>query len=80
MNTCILHQPRNCSVHTTVSKVLYNCLIYQQAQLERPYFVSLSKNFLIHVMNVSSTTALACELNPLEPHSFCQLMILGFCG
>ena len=66
MNTFILHQPHKCQVHTTVSKVLSNCLIYQQAQLERPHFVSLSKNFSIHVMSVRSTTVLTRELNPLE--------------
>ena len=63
MNTFILHIHQ---VHTTVSKVLSNCLINQQAQLKRPHFVPLSKNFSIHVMNVSSTAALTRELNPLE--------------
>ena len=34
---------------------------------------------LFDTCHVSSTTALARELNPLEA-PFCQLMILGFCG
>ena len=60
MNTFILHQvAAKCYVHTTVSKFLSNCLIYQQAQ-------QLSVSFPIHVVNGSSATALTRELKPLE--------------
>ena len=42
-----------------VSKVLFNCLIYQQAELEQP-------PFSIYAMNVCNTTVLTRELKPLE--------------
>ena len=66
MNTFILHEVIAQVLHTTVIKVLSNSLIYQQAQLEWPHFNYFLISFLIHVINVSSTTALARKLKPLE--------------
>ena len=53
--------------YTSVSKVLSNCLIYQQAQLDTATTFCLIINKLSdHVMNINSTTALIRELKPLE--------------
>ena len=49
-----------------LAKFMFHCLIYQQTQLEQPYFVQLWINFSIYALNVISTTALTCELKPFE--------------